>query len=386
MGKTVNTPIIIVVSRNKKLLNFVCLSILIIILMAGLWPFNVNPPNRVHWLPADPGIRIDGPGHLYGPGYLWQEVYNTPFTLELWLRPAQEPNNRLPHILSYWDGQRQEVFLLGQWKDALAIRIRTQNLKASRGYRERGCERILLKDQDVFLTLTSSRKETVIYYQGRPVKEIPGFFLLEDRGQNPGTVILGNSADGRHFWKGRVFGLAFYDRALSADEIAQNCSHWWMKDYQKLNSIPGLLALYPFAEGKGPWAADFTGQAGPFFIPDSFSPLKNMILEWPSREYMKRMSFYEDLAINVLGFIPLGFFFPLWLIFTTRLNSRKAFVLTFLIGSLVSLGIELAQVYLPGRDSSASDLVCNMVGTLIGLALLHWGPKNIILTARSFLA
>ena len=78
----------------------------------------------------------------------------------------------------------------------------------------------------------------------------------------------------------------------------------------------------------------------------------------------------------MIGFIPLGFFLALWLLRFTRLSSPAAFVLTFLLGTLISLGIELGQVYLPTRDSSASDLIFNSLGTLIGIGLLHMGQKR----------
>jgi VanZ family protein len=363
-----------VTSKNKKILNLVCLSILLIILMAGLWPLNLNPPNQVHWIKNEPGVRIDGMGLLYSQGDLFQNFFSQQISLELWLRPAQEPNDRLPYIFSFYDGPRQEVFLLGQWKDSLILRTRTQNPKAIRGYRENGCGNILIEAHDIFLTLTSSSTETKVFSQGRLLKEIPGFSLLEDWIKSPGTIILGNSADGRHFWPGLVLGLGLYNRVLSGEEIVQNYFHWLQRDYRQLISTSGPIALYPFDESQGHWAANFANNESHLFIPGSFSPLRKVVLEWPSKEYMKRLSFYQDLAVNVLGFIPLGFFFALWFFYFTCLNPAGVFSLTFLIGSLISLGIELAQVYLPGRDSSASDLVCNMAGTLIGIALQRWWP------------
>jgi glycopeptide antibiotics resistance protein len=45
-------------------------------------------------------------------------------------------------------------------------------------------------------------------------------------------------------------------------------------------------------------------------------------------------------------------------------------------GAFLSLVIELTQAWLPGRSSSATDLFCNSLGTVIGALLaLRW-PRS----------
>ena len=41
---------------NMKL-KALCLAVLLSILVAGLWPFNFFPENRVEWLPDRDGVR-----------------------------------------------------------------------------------------------------------------------------------------------------------------------------------------------------------------------------------------------------------------------------------------------------------------------------------------
>jgi VanZ family protein len=376
----VQSPRVPFIGAFKRLLPLICLTVLVIILVAGLWPFNPNPANQVHWMPATPGVHINSPGFLYSHDDIMSLFSTGGISLELWLSPAEEPNNRLPYLLSLWDGKRQEVFLLGQWKDGLAIRVRSRNPKAMRGYRERGCSAILGKGKEVLLTLTSSPEGTVVFLQGKRVKDIPGFYLFEDRTERQGRIIVGNSGDGRHSWEGRIKGLALYNQALSPEEAARHFVGWQGRDLHKLKSAPGLVALYPFTEGRGPWVADFTGKTAPFYKPEFFHPLQKVILEWPGKESLQRIGFYEDMAVNILGFIPLGFFLALWLVNFTRLTPACILFLTFLCGSLLSLAIELSQVFLPGRDSSASDFVFNIVGTIIGIFLFR---RTIFNTERS---
>jgi VanZ family protein len=73
-----------------------------------------------------------------------------------------------------------------------------------------------------------------------------------------------------------------------------------------------------------------------------------------------------DLTINVLAYLPFGF---LWAtVFSTRLPGWRAFVLATLVGSLLSLGVETVQNYLPSRVPSNLDFACNSLGSLCGAA------------------
>jgi hypothetical protein len=64
-----------------------------------------------------------------------------------------------------------------------------------------------------------------------------------------------------------------------------------------------------------------------------------------------------DYAQNVVLFLPLG-----WIINRGRWPCWSALA----AGALVSGGIELVQVWVPGRTSTASDLLCNTLGAALG--------------------
>ncbi len=77
-----------------------------------------------------------------------------------------------------------------------------------------------------------------------------------------------------------------------------------------------------------------------------------------------------DLIINVLAYLPLGFFLTLTL---HRLPGRwTPACLAVLLGALLSLGLECAQSWLPSRVSSNLDLACNTAGTCLGALLTFW--------------
>lgn len=98
-----------------------------------------------------------------------------------------------------------------------------------------------------------------------------------------------------------------------------------------------------------------------------------LIAPWP-RYYRT-----EDLVVNVLGYVPLGFVLAPALI--ERFGRGHAVWITTLLGGLLSLGVETTQNFLPTRVASNVDLGCNVLGAFIGaLAGALWGRR---LFARS---
>lgn len=71
-----------------------------------------------------------------------------------------------------------------------------------------------------------------------------------------------------------------------------------------------------------------------------------------------------DRISNVLLYLPLGFCLLLWL--NVRLYRGVAFAAATVIGTLLSLCIEVAQVYISARVPSLTDLTLNAFGTSLG--------------------
>lgn len=74
-------------------------------------------------------------------------------------------------------------------------------------------------------------------------------------------------------------------------------------------------------------------------------------------------------VLNVLLFIPMGFFVPL----VIRKNWDG--VRTIVFGACCSLLIELSQMFLLGRTADVDDLLTNTAGSAIGYALFLCGRK-----------
>lgn len=79
-----------------------------------------------------------------------------------------------------------------------------------------------------------------------------------------------------------------------------------------------------------------------------------------------------DLALNVAGYLPLGFL--LVPAIGSRFKPGWAVLATLAIGSGLSFAMETLQNFLPSRVPSNVDLACNTIGTLCGALLAtRWG-------------
>jgi VanZ family protein len=89
-------------------------------------------------------------------------------------------------------------------------------------------------------------------------------------------------------------------------------------------------------------------------------------LAWVSAPWPRYLTAF-DLIVNVLAYVPLGFFAAL-----VVMPGVRPWIAA-LIGSVVGLGLsfvlEVAQVYLPGRVSNNLDLMTNALGAALGAIL-----------------
>lgn len=82
----------------------------------------------------------------------------------------------------------------------------------------------------------------------------------------------------------------------------------------------------------------------------------------------------EDIVLNVLGYVPLGFVLAPTLL--PRFGRVPAIIATTLLAGLLSLSIETTQNFLPTRISSNLDFGCNLAGALVGAIFgAVWGHR-----------
>ncbi|MGE5745129.1 MAG: VanZ family protein [Gemmatimonadota bacterium] len=82
----------------------------------------------------------------------------------------------------------------------------------------------------------------------------------------------------------------------------------------------------------------------------------------------------SDSLVNIILFAPLGI--------TLALNGRHG-MRAVLLGGMLSCGVELAQIFIPGRDPSLGDVVANTLGTAAGQAIFGLAGRWLLPNARA---
>lgn len=332
------------------------------LLVIGLWPLSFQPVNQVQWIDGEGGLRFQPNGLIYDPVPLDPPMADrTPgtVTVELQLTAENEPHDNLDHILTIDDGRLPSRFVLCQWKDLIILRVTAPN---KRGYDETGLPGALKSTVPTQITLTCDSSGTTWYVDGVVAQHSPDFLIPSD--PLHGRLIIGDSAHGRQSWQGRLRALTLFDRALDADEVQWRSLAWSHRHLTSLTNSPGLVSCLTFREGHGNTVQDESPYRHRLLIPEHYQPMRKSVLIWPPKWQWKDSL---DIFINLIGFIPFGSL-CFWSLRTALRQPRKNSVVFALIaGALVSLCIEITQIWLPNRYSSSVDLLCNTLGTAIGI-------------------
>ena len=368
-------------SGSNYLLGWTSIAMTVLFLLIGLWPLTFSPTNNASWLsttnglhfpgaktrsPFDPGGVAFTPEPLIVPAS--EPVQPGALTLEMELRPTHQPGGAKERILSLCDTEGRERFFIGQWSTELLLFVPTGKDLSRAAYREIDLSREFKARRTYFVTITSDPTETLAYMDGKLVKRLENVSLLLAHQTVAGErLFLGNSPNGLHAWAGDVFGLALYSRALAPRQLGESRPWWSRARSQPPPEITDLIALYDFSAGTGEQVDNILGASNTLLIPPHLQ-VRNPLL---STVDFKRDD-ENDMVVNFFGFIPYGFALAFWLIRRHRWRFYPAWGTATVAGGLVSLTIELAQVYLPMRVSSLMDLLTNISGALLGAWLASW--------------
>jgi hypothetical protein len=333
------------------------------ILLAGLWPFNFFPKNRVQWLPQQNGIHFADYGEIYGPEpapAIERKPSPRSLSVELWVRGEADYRTYSP-ILSFDERTRRtwaERFVIAQsLSDLVVEQFPDSDTPSTRLYLEGACH----EGKPRLLTVTSGPEGTMLYLDGVLERASPTLSLAAEGFS--GRLLVGHGTSGQEPWRGDVLGLAFYPRALTAQEVAEHDRAWLNHQTRELVEAGDGGALYLFDEHRGQLIRDLAGRMPDLLIPSRFRVLRPSVLSFP---WPLRPSDFEDTAVNILGFLPFGFLLTAYLREVANCDRGRALGMAVVIGGLASLGIELLQVYLPSRDSSLLDLLNNVLGSGLG--------------------
>lgn len=280
--------------------------ILAIILIAGLWPFHA-PLNDVHWSTPSGALILGNHGSLLSAAELRRQppVAGQSCSLEIYLQPRRL--DAAGTILAfYFPDSRETGFTLRQ--SLSDLKLESRGLRGSRT-RPKLYVDAFKAAKPIAIAIVSSEEGTSVYLDGVLARRSSAVRLSTS--DLVGRIILGNVPSTTDSWSGKLMGLAVYDKELSAVEVSEHVSGWTQG--RAPADGEGALARYVFDQGSGDRIRSSVHNAPDLVIPERFFVLYEPFLRRPWDEYFPGRDYWEDVAINVFGFVPLGLCFGAYL-------------------------------------------------------------------------
>jgi VanZ family protein len=346
-------------SIKSNLLIVICCAVLCTILTLGLWPFR-SPKNQVYWLENRNGIRFGRYGTV-ASFRVFDGTSGPGSSIEIWLQPRRIWDSGT--FLAFYNPTTQRTLSFRQSRTHLLLQQRSPEDRRRRT--KLYTDNILQRSGSNFLTITSGPRGIRIYNDGVLATVSSRFRLIP--ADFYGRLVIGDSPGEPDNWSGQFFGLAIYGRQLNANEVLMHYSTWARTGRPTISLDEYALAVYVFNEHHGAIIRDQTGRGVDLQIPERYQVLDKIVLEPFWSEFSMSRSYMSAVFKNIIGFVPLGFCFYAW--WSMILRPKWAAVATIVLGTTVSITIEILQAFLPTRGSGTTDIITNTLGTWIGVAL-----------------
>jgi len=358
-----------------RILPITCVLVTMVLLVAGLWPFNARPKNQVTWLSTGNGVEFGDHGIILSSGLFeaTRPGASSFCSLEIRLQPKRSYINNSATLLVFYAPENPLQFRLMQYQDELLIRKDYRDDKQQIKTVEIELEHAFARDEPLSFVITSGPHDSVAYRNGIQAGASTGMGL--SCADFTGHLVLGDSPVSDNPWQGKLYDLAIYGQELKPGEIARGYA---ASETKAVLARPAdddhMIACYGFAEGSGNVIHNSARSAPDLNIPAAFRLLHQPFLTPAWKEFTPDRTYALDVAINIVGFIPFGFVLCMYLSWQRR--WKRAAILSILAGLAISLTIEVLQGFIPSRSSGTTDLITNTFGTALGVALFSFGSGH----------
>ncbi len=333
-------------SIGRKLSGLLLLIVLAITLAFGLVPRGSFKENWLEWDAQSLRTEFGAHGVVHGEfpdlSDTFDRYHQLIFDLDIVPRAFLSGDFRVLVQLDYFDDP--EPFIIGQWEDRLIVmQGRDYANKERRPRLAVDVGEFIGEELNVLITLNDERNE--LYLNGQFIRHhSPSTYKL---GKPNARISVGNSPDGKHGWSGGVKNL---DIRLLNLQTQQGES----------------LRSFDFQSEHDKEIQDLSPYAANLHIPKPGNFPDKVVLQKSSpKELIAKNRI--DLILNFIGFAPLGLL--LAVVFSQRFSASRYMIPLFgaiLVGGVVSLGIEVSQPMIPGRNSHLHDLILNVLGAAAG--------------------
>jgi hypothetical protein len=323
------------------------LLVLVLTLAAGLRTRGYQFQNRVEPASSGLGLRFE----MYGAAYtdevldsgVVSELNGDGFEIFLSLGPEHRRLDGFHIVAQIHSGNDATQLVIGRWSDYLIAmngddyRSRSEHPRIT----ARLTEAQRLEGVDILVRSTPSGSE--IRFDGERVAERAGTRLTIPSSPRSGRIVLGNSVAGSHPWAGEMRSFE-------------------LRPAEPSDAVP--LVRYRLGEvdaGGGPGEGALSSV---LTIPrwDVVADKRFLALPFDHQFELTRR-FVGDVALNLVGFIPVG---VMLVLVGSRIPRSSPLASAIVIAAMLSLLIEVLQAWIPSRRSSALDLALNTMGGALG--------------------
>ena len=304
----------------------------------GLWPMNFREHNHAASNHRD-GLILSPPSTVYSKELPEKLLNLREFTICIDMSSDFSPSKGFGTILSYALDYERINFLVGQWRSGIELRIASDDHARAISF---GRKNVFRKGNPSWFSIVYDGNVMFLYQDGKKIAARRTGPLTFSTWNRSYPLVIGSDASGRSSWKGTIRSIAIFNRALQGNEILD---------------IPGRLRelapliCYSYTKTDGTTVADCgTPPPAHLIIPQRLVPYQRVFLELPIKKHGKFPGGLMDITINLIGFIPLGFFLSLYM---SQKNSSLARSL--LISIAVGVSISL------------------LIGSALGAWLYHFG-------------
>ena len=341
--------------RRTRLTWVILFTCVFFILCVTQWPFNFWQPNGVSRL-SEGGIRFSPPATAFAATPPEKLTRLKGFTVLAHLAAERSSSAGYAVIAGSAVDFLRENFVLVQWHDHVGFKMNSSDGKRVEQIWVPG---VFSSFGSRWIAVVYGGETLSIFVNGEKKgdRAVGGFDCSRWDASYP--FVLGSEGNGSLSWEGVMYSLELYDRPLSGDELRKP---------ETVQAIHTPVVSYSF-----PPVSESPRSSSGLIIPERFRPVKKTSFLETYLYWLKGRLYARDILLNILLFLPLGFTVSA---ICQQLNFRSlnAFFTSLSAGFLLSLAVELLQLYLPDRFSSATDISSNTTGATIGFFLFrtHW--------------
>jgi hypothetical protein len=295
--------------------------------------------------------------------------------LDVFLKSAKKDAEGTRWIVSYSKDVLNRNFTLAQEKDTLIFRLRTKITDPNGILPHLAVPGVFSPGTLQHIAVTYDGRKEQIYVDGKLVKTASILSGGLSNWSRHHFLVLGNEMTANRPWRGILYRVALYNRALRAEEIARNHRES-IAPTGYPSVVRDLVSCFDFREGSGNAAHDQSPKGAAGTLVKARFPTFGDTLMY----HFNRRFFPHDMAFNVIGFIPLAFLIHFNLPTIRQSGSWGLYGIPIASGFVISLTIEYAQRHTIIRNANLWDIIYNVAGTALGAFLFHifmrWGERR----------